>query len=98
DAIRQSGFDYTIIRTGMLLNYPGGRRALHLTQKALPLSIRHRIGRADVAEVFVAAIEEPRASRATFEVAWGDGDRPQPWSEVLRGLTPDSDSMGKLQR
>jgi hypothetical protein len=82
----------------MLLNYPGGRRAVVLTQKALPLSIRHRIGRADVAEVFVAAVEELRASRATFEVVWGDGDRPQPWSALLQGLTPDGGSAAQLQR
>ena len=37
DAIRESGLDYTIIRTGMLVNRPGGRRAIHVTQEALPL-------------------------------------------------------------
>lgn len=69
-AIRESSVDYTIIRTGMLVNRPGGQRPVRVTQDALPLSLRYRISRADVATVFVGALVEPRASRATFEIAW----------------------------
>jgi len=75
DAIRDSGLDYTIIRAGVLLNAAGGQRAIVITQQPLPLSPRYRIARADVADVFVAAMEHPRASRATFEVVWGTGPR-----------------------
>ena len=88
DAIRQSGLDYTIIRAGVLLNARGGRHALMITQRPLPLSPRYRIARADVAEVFVAAIPHPRASRATFEVVWGDGPRVGVAS-LLENLEPD---------
>jgi uncharacterized protein YbjT (DUF2867 family) len=89
DGIRGSGLDYTIIRTGMLQNGPGGRRAITLTQEALPLSIRYRIARRDVAEAFVAALDDPRASRATFEIVWARSGQPQPWSMLLRGLRSD---------
>jgi uncharacterized protein YbjT (DUF2867 family) len=89
DGIRGSGLDYTIIRTGMLQNGPGGRRAITVTQKALPLSIRYRIARADVAEAFVAALDHARASRATFEIVWARGGQRQPWSELLQELKSD---------
>ena len=88
DAIRTSGLDYTIIRAGVLLNASGGRRAILITQRPLPLSPRYRIARADVAEVFVAAIPHPRASRATFEAVWGHGVR-APLVSLLNGLQPD---------
>lgn len=89
DAIRQSGLDYTIIRAGVLLNARGGRHAIMITQRALPLSPRYRIARADVAEVFVAAIPHPHASRATFEVIWGHGPC-APIASLLENLEPDN--------
>ncbi len=91
NAIRERGFDYTIIRTGMLLNSPGGRRAIEVSQEALPLSIRYRIGRADVAKVFVAGLQEPRASRATFEIVWARGDQRMPWFAMLQSLKSDTE-------
>lgn len=92
DAIRGSGLDYTIIRTGMLVNGPSGRRAIRLTQEALSLSIRYRIARADVAEVFVAAMEHPRASRATFEVVWAHSRQlVEPWRTLLPSLRSDAE-------
>ena len=87
--IRSSALDYTIIRTGVLLNQPGGQRAILLTQDPLPLSIRYRIARADVAEAFVAALDHPRASRATCEVISGRGPRTESWSELLAHVKPD---------
>jgi hypothetical protein len=87
--IRSSTVDYTIIRAGVLLNKPGGQRAIVLTQDPLPLSIRYRIARADVAEAFVAALDHPRASHATFDVVWGDGPRCEPWPGLLARLNPD---------
>jgi uncharacterized protein YbjT (DUF2867 family) len=41
EGIRASGVDYTIIRTGMLLNSASRQRAVRITQEALPLSIRY---------------------------------------------------------
>ena len=91
DAIRGSGLDYTIIRTGMLQNGAAGRHVIKLTQEALPLSIRYRIARADVAEAFAAAVEHPRASRATFEIVWAGSGRPPSWPALFEGLKPDAE-------
>ena len=89
DRIRSSGLDYTIVRTGVLVNGPAGRRAVVVTQEPLPLSFRHWIARADVAEAFVAALHHPRASRATFEVVWGKGRGREAWPPLLDRLVPD---------
>src|SRR5262249_20730950 len=67
DEIRASGVDYTVIRTGVLLNRGGGQHLIKVTQQPLPLAWRYRIGRADVAQVFLAALDHPAASRTTFE-------------------------------
>jgi uncharacterized protein YbjT (DUF2867 family) len=88
-SIRASGVDYTIIRTGFLLNAPGGQRAVLVGQGALPLRWRYRIARADVAEAFVEALRHPRASRATFEVAWAEGPRREAWAAMYNRLRPD---------
>jgi putative NAD(P)-binding protein len=87
--IRGSGLEYTIIRAGILLNRPGGQHALVLTQRPLPLSIRYRIARADVADVFVAALGHPRAIRATFEVVWGDGPPREKLPQLRDQVEPD---------
>lgn len=89
-AIRASGLDYTIIRTGFLLNAEGGRRAVLVGQGALPLLWRYRIARADVAEAFVEALKHPRASRTTFEISWAEGPRREPWPALYNRLRPDA--------
>jgi len=89
DGIRNSGLDYTIIRVGFLLDRPGGEHAINVTQGALPLALRNRIARADVAEAFVEAMQHPCASRATFEIVWGKGPRRESWSALLEKLRPD---------
>lgn len=89
DEIRGSGLAYTIVRTGVLLNRAGGRHGIAVTQQPLPLSPRYRIARADVAEVFVAALEHPKTVRSTFEIAWGAGDPPSRYGALLDGLAPD---------
>jgi uncharacterized protein YbjT (DUF2867 family) len=89
DAIRASGLDYAIIRAGFLLNRPGGRHEIVVTQEPLPLSPRYRIARADVAQGFVAALDHPDTSRTSFEIVWGRRDGRADWNVLLRGLTPD---------
>lgn len=91
EAIRASGVAYTIIRAGVLLNRRGGKRAIRLTQEALPLSPRYRIAREDVAEAFVAALNHVRTARTTFEIAWDSGTRGESWSALMDRLQPDSD-------
>ena len=88
--IRASAVQYTIIRAGILLNRPSGQRALLVTQRALPLSVRYRIARADVADVFVAALDHLRAVRATFEVVWTSGPPRDSLPALLDQLKPDT--------
>ena len=90
DAIRSSGFDYTIVRAAFLLNRPAHRRAICVSQAESPLTLHEYIGRADVAEALVAAVYHPDASRSTFEVKWDPGPRqPSSWPELLNGLRRD---------
>jgi len=90
DDIRASGVDYTIIRAGVLLNRPSGKRAIEVSQRAHALALRHRIARADVAETFVQALNYPNTARTTFEVIRGKGPRREPWDLVFSRLKPDS--------
>lgn len=89
EAIRASGFDYTIVRAGVLVNRGAGRHPIAVTQRDLPLSPRYRIARADVADVFVAALESPHASHATFDVVWDDGKHTTDWQHDLQQLRSD---------
>ena len=89
DVIRRSGLDYTIVRAGFLTNAPPGRRAVELSQNALPLAPRYRIARADVAELFVAALDHPKASHTTLEAVSRKGQR-EDWNTLLSRLSPDA--------
>lgn len=89
EVIRASGLDYTIIRTGVLLNQPGRQHAIEVTQQPLPLAWRYRIARADVAELFLAALEHERAACTTFEAVWGLQSQPEPLKLLLKRLQPD---------
>ncbi len=90
DEIRASDVDYTIIRAGFLLNSPGGRRAVEVSQEPHPLAPSYRIARADVAETFVEALRHPTTSRSTFEVMWGRDPRREPWDLLFNRLKPDA--------
>jgi uncharacterized protein YbjT (DUF2867 family) len=90
DEIRRSGLDYAIVRAGFLLNAGGGRRALLVSQHPLPLAVRYRISRADVAATLVACIEHPAASRVTFELAWAPGPQTTPVESSLSALHRDA--------
>jgi uncharacterized protein YbjT (DUF2867 family) len=88
-AIRESGLPYTIIRAGVLWNRPPGTHAIQVTQRELPLSPWYRIARADVAEVFAAALDHPRTVRATFEVIWNGPPRGERLTDLMNALVPD---------
>ncbi len=94
EEIRASGIEYSVIRAGVLVNRPGGRRRIEVTQGVTPMSPRF-IARADVAEVFVAALDHPRAAGASFDVVWaarggeGIGGGPPSWRELLMPLQAD---------
>lgn len=90
EEIRASGVAYTIIRASVLLNSPGGKRAIEVSQQPHPLAPWHRIARADVAETFVQALSYPNTTRTTFDVVWGKGPRRKPWDLLFSRLKPDS--------
>ena len=92
DAIRASGIEYTIVRTGVLLNRSGGQHGIEMTQAPLALSPRHVIARADVADAFVAALPHPRAARATFEIVWRGGIAREQWTKMFDRLKSDDSS------
>jgi uncharacterized protein YbjT (DUF2867 family) len=89
DAIRASSANYTIIRAGFLTNAAGNRSAVRVTQAPLPLTVKYRIARADVADAFVAALDHPSMSCATVEVVWSKGERQRPWSALFDQMHPD---------
>jgi len=89
EQIRASGLNYTIIRTGVLLNRPGGQHLINVTQEPLPLSFRYRIARTDVATLFVAALEHPKTIRTTFEAVWDQRGEPPALSRIFERLEPD---------
>jgi len=97
DEIRASGLEYTVIRTGILLNRPGAQHLITVTQQPLLLSLRYRIARTDVAQVFLTALEHPKAKRATFEVVWGRRGQPEAWSRLLDKLQPDAASTASAR-
>ena len=89
DEIRASGLDYTIVRAAVLVNGTAGRHSIVVRRDSPPLSFFQRIARADVAQGLVAAMDHPRASRATLDVAWGKGPLVDAWPALLDRLTPD---------
>jgi nucleoside-diphosphate-sugar epimerase len=58
--------------------------------KALVMGLRDYVQKNDVADVFVAALDHPRAVRATFEIAWNHGARHDSLPTLLDQLTPDA--------
>lgn len=66
DLIRESGFDYAIVRAGYLMNSVS-RKQISLSQTEFALELRYRIGRKEAAEVLVESIRNPEAGRMTFD-------------------------------
>ena len=88
--IRRSDLPYTIVRAGFLTNTRPGTRAIEVSQHEYPLAFMYRIARADVAEVFVRALEHPSTLRTTFDVVWGKGTERKPWNVLFNRLTRDA--------
>ncbi len=92
EEIRRSGLAYTIIRAGVLADAPPGRHPVRVAQEDYPMSLRYRIGREDVAEVFVQALRRPRTRYTTFDAVWGRGSGGTRWESLFAGLFPDPPS------
>jgi uncharacterized protein YbjT (DUF2867 family) len=74
EAIRTSDLRWTIIRAGVLTNDGAGLRAVELVKGDIPLRARYKIGRADVADVFLEAMRSRSTERKEFSVIWAKGD------------------------
>lgn len=90
EIIRASGVPYTIVRCGLLTNAPAGQHAISITQGNQPLTFSAKISRGDVATVCVAALGEPAAQHATFEIVWArKGEQPE-WRQHLQQVQADT--------
>lgn len=92
DLIRESGFDYTIVRAGYLMNSVS-RKPISLSQTELALELRYRIGRKEAAEVLVESIRHPEAGRKTFDAVrrrQSDGAK-NGWRTKFAGLEEDKE-------
>jgi len=90
EEIRRSGLVYTVIRAGLLTDARGGTRTLEVGQENLRLAFKYKVARADVAEVFAQALGDPRTSRTTFEVVWGNRPRSEQAADLFSNLKPDA--------
>lgn len=86
DAVRQSGFPYTVVRPGWLTNEPGGSQGIRLEQGDTGDG---SVSRADIAQVCVQALRSPSADRLTFEVFNESGSPPGDWERRFAGLLKD---------
>lgn len=62
--LRQSGLTYCIVRPGEFTEQPGGSKAIMLEQDG---DVSGAISRADVAEICVMSLLDPRACNVTFD-------------------------------
>lgn len=62
--LRQSGLTYCIVRPGAFTDQPGGNKALMLEQDG---DVSGAISRADLAEICVMSLLDPRACNVTFD-------------------------------
>lgn len=89
DEIRGSGLDYTIVHAGILRDAPPGLHPVRIGQREYAMWPWHRVGRQDVAEVFVQALPRPQTRNTTFDAVWGRGSAPTRWDSAFAGLVPD---------
>lgn len=90
--LRQSGLTYCIVRPGSFTDQPGGNKAIMLEQDG---NVSGAISRADVAEVCVKSLLDPRACNITFdafESMYAPSARlpRQDVSSMLSGLRPNT--------
>jgi NAD(P)-dependent dehydrogenase (short-subunit alcohol dehydrogenase family) len=87
--LKGSGLDWCIAKAGMLGNDPASDRTLAIGTTEVALTMGRKIGRADLAKVLIACVDEPAASRREFSVFYapqGRGETPQTIAAKLRTL------------
>ncbi|KAF5841365.1 hypothetical protein DUNSADRAFT_13233 [Dunaliella salina] len=70
DHLRMSGLGYTVVRPGLLVDEPGGYKALVFDQSD---RITEPISAADVADICLRALHETSARNKTFDVCYEAG-------------------------
>lgn len=88
-AVRASGFDYTIVRAGLLTYGPPGGRVVVVSQGECALSLGTRISRRDVARALVAALPHPATPRTTFNLMGATHGERRDWDALFEALRPD---------
>lgn len=94
DLIRGSGFDYSIVRAGYLMNSVS-RKRIAFTQANYALEMRHRIGRKEAAHVIVEALRTNAASRKTFGAVRDASRAEQDWESDFARLKTDEMTTGE---
>jgi uncharacterized protein YbjT (DUF2867 family) len=89
-AIKASGLPYTIVRAGILVNEPEGKRPLIISQGDQPLGLGTRVARADIAALFVELLTRPHPQHTLIEAVAGPGQGHTHWEGVFNGLRPDT--------
>lgn len=90
DEIRKSGFNYTIVRAGYLMNGEGGKKPIELSQNEYPLYLKYRIARKDVAKIFFEVLKSDGANNKTFDAVWAKEDDNLSLKEKFAQLKKDS--------
>lgn len=90
DEIRGSGFEYTIVRAGYLMNSVSSRR-IFLGQSEFPLELRYRIGRKEAARLFVEALKSGEAAGKTFDAVRARERGANDWPSDFAGLEADKE-------
>lgn len=85
-AIAESGLPYTVIRAGLLNDKPGGAHRLTIDPGHLALRLSTEICREDVADVFVAALDDERTTNRAFNVVWAGRGQRQPAGSLFDAL------------
>ena len=86
DAIRESGFPYTVVRPSWLTNEPAGHQGIRLEQTDTGDG---SVSRADIGEICVQAMICPSANGLTFEVYNEHGSPPGDWDKQFAVLRKD---------
>jgi uncharacterized protein YbjT (DUF2867 family) len=88
--LRGSGLSYTVVRPAGLTNEPAGVKGVRLYQgDDWKSHMGKTISRDDLALVMIAALGNPGARRATFEIANDPAEPPGTWPAQMAALRAD---------
>ncbi|MGF1505919.1 MAG: NAD(P)H-binding protein [Chloroflexi bacterium] len=83
-AIRAAGVPHTILRAGLLNNRPAGTHTLRVVEEDIPLKLGTQVSRADMADLFVAALDTEASINRCYSVIWEESGPRQDLRALLR--------------